>query len=295
MEITDKNVDKNYFELKKHGTEDMPVELYEGDCRIYKDCYIHWHEETEIVYVEEGRAYVSINDKNVYGNKGDLIFIEKGAVHYIKSLDENNALKFRTLVFNLSFLCLNEENYWQKQFISPLMNCNVMFRNLISQDDENYGKILSAYLSLLEAYKGKENYYQIRIISLFYNLFFEMLSGGHLVQRESKSRKNQKAMKQCLAYIDQNYKEHISVGDLAAMINFSEDYFTHEFSEFMGKSPINYLNSVRLDKAKIMLNSSDKSIDDIAFDCGFQSTSYFIKLFKKQNGLTPLQYRKKIN
>lgn len=288
------NVDKNYFELKKHGTDDVPVELYEGDCSIYKDCYIHWHEEMEIVYVEEGKAYISINDKNIYGNKGDLIFIEKGAVHYIKSPDENNTLKFRTLVFNLSILRLNEENYCQKQFISPLMNCKVMFKNIITSKDENYSKIISAYITLIDTFKSKESYYQLHIISLFYNLFYEMLAGGHLLQRESKSRKNQRAIKQCLAYIDQNFHNRISVRDLAEMINFSEDYFIHEFSKFMGKSPISYLNSVRLDKAKMMLNSTDKSIDDIAFDSGFQTTSYFIRLFKKQNGITPLQYRKKL-
>lgn len=287
------NVDKNYFELKRHGIDEMPMELYEGDCSVYKDCYIHWHEEMEIIYVEDGKTHVSINDKNIYGNQGDLIFIEKGAVHYIQNIDTDNVLKFRTLVFNINMLFLSEENYCQKHFIAPLMNCNIMFSNIISPNDKNYKKILSAYLSLIEAYKKKEEFYEIHIISLMYNLFYEMLVGDHVLQREQTSRKNQRVIKRCLAYVDQNYQNHITVKEVSTMVNFSESYFMHAFSEYTGKSLITYINEVRLDKAKNMLSSTDKSISDISFDCGFQSTSYFIKLFKKQNGLTPVQYRKK--
>lgn len=286
------DVDKNYFELKQHGTSDLPVELYEGDCSIYRDCYIHWHEETEILYVEDGRAEVSINGKNISGTKGDLIFIEKGAVHYIKSGSDSAVLKFRTLVFNLGFLCLSEENYCQTQLIAPMMSCNIRFKHIITKADKNYAAIVRAYLSLIDAFKSKSEHYQFRLISLFYSLFYEMLVGGHIHTREPESRKNQRAFKQCLAYIDRNYPDRITVADLAEQINFSESYFLHEFSKFMGESPMSYLNSVRLDKAKSMLVSSDKTIDDIAFDCGFQSTSYFIKQFKKKNGVTPLQFRK---
>ena len=64
------------------------------------------------------------------------------------------------------------------------------------------------------------------------------------------------------------------------------------FRENMWKTPILYLTEFRIEKAKQELLTGDKAIVDIAFSCGFESASYFNRVFRKQTGMTPMEYRK---
>lgn len=100
-------------------------------------------------------------------------------------------------------------------------------------------------------------------------------------------------LKQVHEYISENYFRKISLEDLADRFFISKFHLSREYKKIYGTTLGNALTNLRLSHAKSMLRFSDDSIDTIALSCGFQDTGYFIKVFKKAENMTPLQYRKK--
>ena len=92
--------------------------------------------------------------------------------------------------------------------------------------------------------------------------------------------------------IENSIAEDLTVAEIAYKINISVHYLCHVFKAETGITPTDYRNSVKLTMAKKLLLSTDKKISDIALECGFGSASYFSKIFSKNEGITPLEYRK---
>lgn len=94
-------------------------------------------------------------------------------------------------------------------------------------------------------------------------------------------------------YISENYSSKISLEDLSERFFISKFHLSREFKKIYGTTIGNALTSQRISHAKSMLRFTDDSVDVIAASCGFQDSAYFIKVFKKAENMTPLQYRKK--
>lgn len=94
-------------------------------------------------------------------------------------------------------------------------------------------------------------------------------------------------------YLEQNCQRQITLHELSQKFNMDKYILCHKFSKDTGKTIMQTLKSIRLEKAKHLLSNCDYSIEDIAWLCGYDSPSYFIKLFREFTGITPNQYRKR--
>lgn len=92
--------------------------------------------------------------------------------------------------------------------------------------------------------------------------------------------------------IEESISRDITVSEIADRLNMSVHYLCHVFKAETGTTPIDYRNSVKLIRAKKLLVSTEKRVSEIAFECGFGSASYFSKMFYKNEGTTPSEYRK---
>ena len=95
-----------------------------------------------------------------------------------------------------------------------------------------------------------------------------------------------------LNYINLNYT-HLTLDELCEFFHKSKSSLSHSFKKNNGVTLKAYCNNLKLRDAEILLKSSELSITEIALTTGFESISYFIELFKKKTGITPLKYRKK--
>lgn len=119
-----------------------------------------------------------------------------------------------------------------------------------------------------------------------------------LVQAQSPGylpTQKQKKIEPALDYIAKHYSSKIKNDELAALTGLSTVYFRKLFVEVMGQPPISYIQMLRIQKAKEMLQSDYSSISDIALALGYQNIYDFSRSFKKQVGLSPGQYRKREN
>lgn len=95
-----------------------------------------------------------------------------------------------------------------------------------------------------------------------------------------------------IEWLRTHYDRPLTVAYIAERFNYHPTYLTALFKKYTGQSLLNYLNQTRISVAKNLLTSRDLSIYFIASTCGFRDEKYFMKLFKKYEGMTPTQYRK---
>lgn len=103
---------------------------------------------------------------------------------------------------------------------------------------------------------------------------------------------NEELLKPAIHYISEHYSEKITLKQLAHVCNVSESYFSRLFPKNYGKNVTQYINDIRINKAKLLLSNQEMTVNYIARVCGYDDSSYFIKCFKKSNGVTPQEYRK---
>ena len=103
--------------------------------------------------------------------------------------------------------------------------------------------------------------------------------------------KNLIKLKKAIEYMRENYRSQISLEELSIAVDVSPKYFCVIFKGMTGMTAFEYLNAYRIEKASKALISTDMGITEIAFSCGFNDLSYFIKTFKKYKNTTPKLFR----
>lgn len=104
---------------------------------------------------------------------------------------------------------------------------------------------------------------------------------------ENKEKKYSKIIKRAMDYICENYKQHISLGDIAGHVYISHEYFSRLFKEEVGQNFSTYLTNYRMEKAEYLLKNTDKKIAEIASGVGYANTGYFSKSYKKYKDVSP--------
>jgi len=98
----------------------------------------------------------------------------------------------------------------------------------------------------------------------------------------------------CIQFLQKHYSEKITLEDVARSVYMSPTYLSRVFKRETGTSLVDFLNRIRIEKSKEMLTNNDVRLIDVALQCGFESQSYFNRVFKQSTGMTPQQYRKNI-
>ncbi len=280
-----------YFEYREHrqqGTFDFPVELYhiEPSHLRYQMPY-HWHPEYEIIRILEGTFHLTLDDKTFVVNKGDILFLQDGTLH--GGIPENCI--YECLVFNMNLL-LKENNICAK-FTQKIIRHEIIFRQ---QLPNNLPCIKNTIDNLFLVMAEKKTGYEFLTQGYLYQ-FLGVLLGEHLyevnVSAASISQQHVLIFKRVLGYIENNYTKHITLDDLAKIAGMNPKYFCRFFREMSYHTPIEYLKYYRIECACEQLAAGKNTIIEVAFNCGFNDISYFIKTFRKYKGITPKQYIKK--
>jgi AraC family transcriptional regulator len=125
---------------------------------------------------------------------------------------------------------------------------------------------------------------------IIYQLFSRFFSSDKTSEQGLIETHNR--FKQILVYIRQNLDKEITVKELACKAYLSSDHFTRTFKKIIGTTPLDYINLKRIEKAQLLLGTTDLSLKEIMEKTGFNSASYFDRIFKSTTGSTPLEYRK---
>ena len=148
---------------------------------------------------------------------------------------------------------------------------------------------------MFEVMDKRQTGYEFFTVGLMWQLFGQILHDHSYTVTDMAERKNAKSTEQIktvLNYIRKNYASRLTLADLADVLNLSSEHFCRLFHSITGKSPIDYLNYYRIECACELLSSSQKSITEVAYSCGFNDLSYFNRIFKRYKKVTPGHYQK---
>lgn len=277
----------DYNERKVRGTFDFPIEFYhiEKQHPQYVMAY-HWHIEYEIIRILEGTFTISLDEKEFQAEKGNIIFINSGTLH--AGIPENCV--YECIVFDMKML-QKKDNVCRK-FIQDIMNHVINMKEYFTDE---YTEFHQTIWKLFDAMNQKFYGYQLTIQGCLYELIGILIKNGCYVQDSRKTPQNHRRilqLKQVLEMIENSYSSVITLQDLSKAAGMSPKYFCRFFQEMTHKSPIDYLNYYRVERACFQLLNTDASITDITYNVGFNDLSYFIKSFKKYKGITPARYRR---
>lgn len=130
--------------------------------------------------------------------------------------------------------------------------------------------------------------FSIRELNNYYTRFFENLS---LMLKPKSIYAMQDTIEQIKIYTQRNYQKNITVEFLASLFYMNSSYLSHLFRRQTGQKYVQYLNNIRIEKAKELLQTTDRKLYQIARTVGYDNTKYFFRVFKKWTGVTPEQYR----
>lgn len=274
----------DYNEHIMHGTPDRPIACYYVDEKHprYK-MPMHWHIECEILRVLTGSIRLYVDDARVTAREGDLVFFGKGAIHG----GEPENCVYECVVFDASLLgsapCA--------QALSPLMSRSAHVQCGRIENGSEFSRLAE---QLFEVVKESSDSALLMAVSSLYALYGRLaqLNAGVRVQPESpSSRQKAGQLKPALEYIESHFGQHVSLDELARLTGLSPKYFCRYFRAIVHRSPIDYLNFYRVECASALLSSSDMTVAEVAYHCGFNDSSFFIKQFRKYKGTTPNKYR----
>ncbi len=292
-------------EQKNHGSTYFPCVLYDHDYgRVKLEVNHHWHKEVELIYLEKGQFLVDVNMEPVWLENG-FCFINQEELHAIKA---EGHVKESALVFNIEMLGFSMYDEVQARLIQPLLENKLHFPAFISMNEAEGKRILMHYEKIVQWHQQNGEFSATTGgivadgLTAQFNIKIELLNILTILQNSGLFVEDKKgavdykveSIKKVLSYIEAHYKEVFYVKDLAAILSMNEQYFSRFFKRIIGKAPMAYVNDYRLKIAKQLLVKTDMQITEICLEVGFNNMSNFIKLFKKQENCSPVQYRKKV-
>lgn len=273
---------KREYEIIEHSSlEDLNVFMVE---MTYRSSHIH--KEFELLVVLAGAISIYSNHKKKEFHKSDVVILNPRQAHEISALTENVIL-----------LSVQVASGFCKKIYPEL--CNVEFEknslDYLSEDTWKV-KIHDKLFQLALTYFEKAENYGMFCMAYLYEIFGILLNQlpFHKISEQERNKRYQdgKRLERIMDYIDDHFTEKLLLEDVAAAEHISLSYASHFFKDNLGVSFQDYLTLLRFEKARRLVEQTSMNITDICMECGFSDYRYLNKVYQKQLGCTPMEYRR---
>ena len=250
--------------------------------------YWHFHPEFELVYIEGASATRHVGNHISQFTDSDLVLIGSNIPHL--NFDHRVTTTYRKEVLHI-------KPSFKEDFIGEYPELKSLDRLL---ELSRYGLAftgntkneIGALLKKLHLFSPFEFFIQsLHILKkLAQSKEFELLHKQPYVNRYSK--KEQSRIREIYALVDERYQNKITVDEVAALCYLTKPAFCRYFKKATGSTFINFLNQYRISQAKRLLLSG-KNITETCYECGFESLSYFNRIFKRVTEENPSEFKKR--
>lgn len=227
----------------------------------------------------------NINNRKYNG----LIYIIKGHLSFIKNDIETDLYRNNIILLekNSSYKVISvlASEIIVLSFDQP--NPSFLSNNSLIKLNE-YSIIAGLLKDLVLTYTKNSYAYKLKCKSIFYNIVYHLVNEYNFCE----IKKTNEMLFSSVMFMHENFDKNITVSDLANRAFLSNTHYRRLFKNSYGKSPLEYLNSMRINKAKQLIKTSLYTFSEICSLTGFNDLYYFSRVFKKVTGLTPTEYKK---
>lgn len=292
MQVTNIPLDADNRESTQHGDLGFPIAMYYSimSKNVLGYTPLHWHDAMQFCAVVKGNIRFHVKEKEYFLETGDGIFVNSGCLHMAKPEGDPDST-YICMDFEPPMLASFSGSAVEQQYLLPALTDPELESVCLRQSVPWQAEILSEIHASYACYTGQQPYYELETTIRLQQMFLLLLrhqphgAGGH-----KKSRSNA-VVQRIISYMGQHYGEKITLEDIADDASYTRSECCRVFKKFTGESIFSYLRSFRLERSTYMLQNTDQSVSDIAYACGFSSTSYYIEAFRAQFDMTPRQYR----
>lgn len=295
-------------EPRLHGSYGFPLAYYRLEYK--KDqpeepllVQHHWHEEVEMIYLEQGEFQVEVNMKRWEIREPCFCFLNREELH---SLECRKSFLESAVVFLPQMLLFGGEDGVQKNYLRPLAEGKLALPRFLRLGEAGFAQVREAYLRIagcFEAAKpgteafgrsetGVTGFGQLRVKGALLEILAVLGEQGLLRMEAPALDPKAETVKNALSYMQEHFGEKIYMKDLARLSNMNEQYFCRFFKSVIGKPPMAYLNDIRIGKAARLLKETDHPVTAVCLETGFHNLGNFLRVFREAYGCTPLQFRK---
>ena len=234
----------------------------------------------QLLYVASGKAYFYIKGQEVIVTAGNMVLYQpKQEMHY------EYFGKDKPEVYWVHFTGGQVRGILKKHEV-PLDE-NVFYAG----NSPTYGYLFKEMILELQTCRvGYET-----LLSMYLEQIFVLIQRSRLDKAPVVSSHLQEEMGIARRYFQEHYNEDINIEEYALSRNMSVSYFLKKFKEVTTKSPMQYILGIRINNAVSLLESTDYNVTEISTIIGYDNPLYFSRIFKKQKGVSPSDYRKQLS
>ena len=251
----------------------------------------HRHSRFEIVHFRSGEGIYSVNGHNYSIKPNDVFVFSSNEQHCIT--DIFTPLEFVNIHFEPRF-------FWGSR-LESFSDAGMFFYHSqnfscrLSRKSPSTETVAELIENILKELTEKRKEYNMMARSLLTDIMVILIREFHyndIDENTKRSSSNVKAVKKAMDYIAKNLTEHLTLDKIAANSGMSRSRFSTVFKDTMGITLWDYVCEKRIELVMQKIeNNEDKSMMEIALECGFNNTANFNKAFKKQTGGTPKDYK----
>ena len=299
--------DRETREDRQHSTALCPYSHYE--CRIpelYMSVPMHWHSEFELIHIKEGRGEFICGSGRLEAGAGELILIPPNMLHAAYPVRKQEqtpesghseggmeTLVYDALVFSSVMLGTGISDRCTNECIRPLISGDVETNICIRKTAENYGEVKTVAQQIFACVQADSPQTDLLLKSELLRFVWILERSGDIVFKKAGKGEENETLRPALEYMAQNFREEITVEELAGLVHLSRSHFMKCFHRTVGISAMEHLSRLRINAACEALCESGERIADVAFSCGYSNLSNFNRQFLKKVGCSPKEYRKR--
>lgn len=267
--------------------ENFPFRLVENTFEDF-EYPLHWHNAVEILYLLKNSFTVKVKDRDLQLKERDILIIAAGDIHGFPRNPQKG-----TRIF-IQFEPVKLEGIGT-DILKPFSAGTALISHF---DSPEFHKSLEGQiLALIDEYRNKDHAYQFALNARIFDIMAILARsfGSNTSLRSAKSGRKVyglKKLNKAFEYIELNYRNEITLKDVASFSGFSEYHFSRIFKDTMEKNFHDYLKEYKIKKSEKLLSDSNCSITEAAYMSGFNSLSTFNRAFREVKGCTPTGYKK---
>lgn len=283
-------LDTGRRELEVRGTPMFPC----GGYNVTGDIPWHWHEEIEVVVVRSGTLHVSLTGMDFTLQKGEGAFINSNVLHSIQIVGDAGCT-YNSFVFHANLISGATESVFEQRYVRPLLGCDILPGVTFYCEIEWQRQAVQCIREAYEAYDMEDFGYELLVRENLSHMWYLIVKNMQSVMEQQNQSESQDTVriKVMLDFLHQHYTEPLELQQIAAAASISERECLRCFQKNIGMAPIQYLLKYRVSVSARLLADTDAPITEICNQIGFDSPSYFSKIFKRFMCSTPTIYRKR--